>query len=109
VLGRALWAGDRRERAADEMHRALREAERIGLPETLAVGAYYLGELARWDGAFDQARAHIGRAAQLLAEGIAVRGSTDRSDLDEQRLGAALEGTYGERGEHGGEGDRVQE
>jgi tetratricopeptide (TPR) repeat protein len=183
MLGRALWMGGQRDRATAELDRATRDAERIGLPETLAMGAYFLAELARWDGQRDQARNYLGRAAaltatpglasqwralvtgaqgwlaaedgdldtarrlreeayqialptadspviaqcltgladqalregdreraaQLLAESIAARGSTDRSDIDEQRLGAALESADGERREHSGEGDRVEE
>jgi len=183
MLGRALWAGGQRDRGLAEMDRAWRDAERVGLPETVATAAYYLAELARWDGRRDRARTYIDqavayvgtpgmapqwralivgaqgwlaaedadldtarrlreealeialattdspviaqcltgladqalregdreRAAQLLAESIAARGSTDRSDIDEQRLGAVLEGADSERREHDGEGGRVQE
>jgi predicted ATPase/DNA-binding SARP family transcriptional activator len=183
MLARVLWADGQRDRAAAELDQALRDALRIGWPESRSFAACIAGDLARLDGQIGIAREHLqlareladvpdmaaqqravvstalafvasaegdsdtarrlheeayqlalptsdapviaraligladqalrdgdhGRASGLLTESISVRGSTDRSDVDEQRLCAALEGAYGERREDGGYGHRVQE
>ncbi|HXL96170.1 MAG TPA: tetratricopeptide repeat protein [Streptosporangiaceae bacterium] len=65
-LARELWLDGQRDQAAIELDRALRQADRIGWPESQALAAYTAGELARHDGQLDVAAAP-GVAAQQRA------------------------------------------
>jgi predicted ATPase/DNA-binding SARP family transcriptional activator len=56
-LARELWLLREKDQARDELARALRDAERLGLPE--------VGDLARLDGEPDVARAELLRAMEL--------------------------------------------
>ena len=62
---RELWLLGEREVAYAELSRAQRDAERLGLPEVLALGAYTAGDLARLDGQPEVARAALIRAGEL--------------------------------------------
>ena len=64
-LARELWLLGDRDRAAAELARAVREADRAGLPDLRATAAYVDGDLARLDGDLGRARAALARAAEL--------------------------------------------
>ncbi|MFY9927713.1 MAG: AAA family ATPase [Streptosporangiaceae bacterium] len=64
-MARELWLLGERDRAGDELARAERDAERIGLPEVLALAAYTAGDLARLEGDPERARPALLRAVDL--------------------------------------------
>jgi predicted ATPase len=68
-LARDLWlaGGSERERSGAELASALRDADELGWPEVTANAAYTAGNLARMDGDFDAARAHLARGAEIAA------------------------------------------
>jgi tetratricopeptide (TPR) repeat protein len=62
---RQLWLLGEREAAWAELRLAQPDAERVGLPEVVALAAYAAGDLARLDGRPDAARADLLRAVGL--------------------------------------------
>jgi predicted ATPase/DNA-binding SARP family transcriptional activator len=62
---RELWLLGERELAYADLSRSQRDAERLGLPEVLALGAWTAGDLARLDGEPEVARAALIRAVEL--------------------------------------------
>jgi predicted ATPase/DNA-binding SARP family transcriptional activator len=62
---RELWLLGERGVAYAELSRAQHDAERLGLPEVLALGAYTAGDLARLDGQPEAARGALIRAGEL--------------------------------------------
>jgi predicted ATPase/DNA-binding SARP family transcriptional activator len=65
-LVRELWLLGEREKAWAELHAALPDAERIGLPELTAFAAYTKGDLARLDGQPGVAREAFLQAFELI-------------------------------------------
>jgi hypothetical protein len=63
-LTRELWLLGDREVAHAEPDRAQRDAERLRLPEVIALGDYTAGDLARPEGRPDDARAALRRAVE---------------------------------------------
>jgi len=66
-LARELWLLREQDRARDELGRAQRDAERLGLREVMALAAFTAGDLARLDGEPEAARAHLLRAMELAS------------------------------------------
>jgi tetratricopeptide (TPR) repeat protein len=64
---RELWLLGEHDRARAELLQAQRDAERLGVPEVLALAAFTAGDLARLDGEHDAARTALVRAAELAA------------------------------------------
>ena len=69
---RPLWLLGEREAAWAELRRAQPDAERVGLPEVVAMAAYIAGDLARLDGRPQVARPALLRAVRLASsQGVA--------------------------------------
>ena len=66
-LARELWLLREKDQARDELARAQRDAERLGLPEIMALAAFTAGDLARLDGEVEVARAQLSRAMELAS------------------------------------------
>ncbi|MGH3260225.1 MAG: hypothetical protein ACRDOU_33305 [Streptosporangiaceae bacterium] len=64
-LARELWLLREKDQARDELARAQRNAERLGLREVMALAAYTAGDLARLDGDPKAAQAQLLRAMEL--------------------------------------------
>jgi len=64
---RPLWLLGEREAAWAELRRAQPDAERLGLPEVVALAAYIAGDLARLDGQPDAARPALLRAVHVAS------------------------------------------
>ena len=64
---RELWLLGEHDRARAELLLAQRDAERLGVPEVLALAAFTAGDLARLDGQHEAARTALVRAAELAA------------------------------------------
>jgi predicted ATPase len=64
---RPLWLLGEREAVWAELRRAQPDAERLGLPEAVALAAYIAGDLARLDGQPDAARPALLRAVRLAS------------------------------------------
>jgi predicted ATPase/DNA-binding SARP family transcriptional activator/tetratricopeptide (TPR) repeat protein len=63
-LTRELWLLGERKVAHAELARAQRDAERLRLPEAIALGAYTAGDLARLEGRTEAARAALRRVVE---------------------------------------------
>jgi hypothetical protein len=63
-LTRELWLLGERQVAHAELVRAQRDAERLRLPEVIALGAYTAGDLARLEGRPEAARAALRRVVE---------------------------------------------
>jgi predicted ATPase/DNA-binding SARP family transcriptional activator len=69
---RPLWLLGQRDEAWAELRRAQPDAERLGLPEVVALATYMAGDLARLDGQPEAARGHLLRAVRLAgSQGVA--------------------------------------
>ena len=66
-LARELWLLGETDQARDELARATRDAERLGLREVMALAAYTAGDLARLDGEPETARTQLLRAMELAS------------------------------------------
>jgi predicted ATPase/DNA-binding SARP family transcriptional activator len=100
VHGAPLWLLGERDAAWAELRRAQPDAERLGLPETVAMAAYIAGDLARLDGRPDEARRDLLRAVRLassqnVAEQIRAVAATGLGYLAGAELGGASVGIRG--------------
>jgi tetratricopeptide (TPR) repeat protein len=68
-LTRELWLLGERKVAHAELVRAQRDAERVQLPEVIALGAYTAGDLARLEGRPEAARAALKRVVEVVEHG----------------------------------------
>jgi predicted ATPase/DNA-binding SARP family transcriptional activator len=66
-LARELWLLGDKDQARDELARAQRDAERLGLREVMTLAAFTVGDLARLDGELDLARAQLLLAYELAS------------------------------------------
>jgi len=106
-LTRELWLLGERKAAHAELVRAQRDAERLRLPEVIALGAYTAGDLARLEGRPDAARlARPGPGRRP----VLVRRAGDRAGPDRSRGSRAARGRPGPgrraaRGQRSGPGN----
>jgi predicted ATPase/DNA-binding SARP family transcriptional activator len=66
-LAKELWLLHEEDQARDELARAQRDAERLGLREVMALAAWTAGDLARLGGELEVARAQLLRAVELAS------------------------------------------
>jgi predicted ATPase/DNA-binding SARP family transcriptional activator len=71
-LVREIWLLGEREAAYAELSRAQRDADRLKMPEVMALAAYTVGDLARLDGNLELARVELTRAAEVGGPPVSV-------------------------------------
>jgi hypothetical protein len=102
-LTRELWLLGDREVAHAELDRAQRDAERLRLPEVIALGDYTAGDLARLEDRPEDARAALRRAVEQGGPPLARPGPGYRPVVL-RRAGAGRRAARGQRGGPGNHG-----